>query len=65
MNEINSKSDRQSVKSPDGMTQLLENLWLRHRAGMKPSKNNIFMVELPPPTPEELAAQSPTTPHSD
>jgi len=32
----------------------MENLWLRHKAGMKQRPYNVFMVELPPPT-EELA----------
>ena len=33
----------------------MENIWLRHQAGMKQRPNNVFMVELPPLTPEELA----------
>ncbi len=33
----------------------MENLWLRHKAGMKQRPSNIYMVELPPPTEEELA----------
>lgn len=43
-----------SIQSPDGVALLMENLWLRHKAGMKqrPCK---YMVELPPPTEEELA----------
>ena len=32
----------------------MENLWLRHKAGMKQRPSNIYMVELPPPTEEEL-----------
>lgn len=33
----------------------MENIWLRHKAGLKQRANNVFMVELPPPTPGELA----------
>ena len=33
----------------------MENLWLRHKAGMKQRPSNVYMVELPPPTEEELA----------
>lgn len=44
----------QSIKSPEGVKLLMENIWLRHQAGMKQRPNNVFMVELPPPTPEEL-----------
>lgn len=33
----------------------MENLWLRHKAGMKQRPGNVYMVELPPPTEEELS----------
>ena len=48
-------NDMKTIQSPEGITLLIENLWLRHKAGMKQSPNNIFMVELSPPTEEELA----------
>lgn len=51
-NEINT----QSIKSPEGVVLLMENLWLRHRAGMKQKSNNVFMVELPPLSEEERRA---------
>lgn len=44
-----------SIQSPEGVSLLMENLWLRHKAGMKQRPDNIFMVELPPPSEEELA----------
>lgn len=44
-----------TIKSPDGVNMLLENMWLRHKAGLRQLENNIFMIELPPPTEEELA----------
>lgn len=45
----------QSIQSPEGVKLLMENIWLRHKAGLKQRANNVFMVELPPPTPGELA----------
>lgn len=44
-----------TIQSPDGLTLLMENLWLRNKSGMKQRPDNIFMVELPPPSEEELA----------
>lgn len=44
-----------TIQSPDGLTLLMENLWLRHKAGIKLRPCNVYMVELPPPTEEELA----------
>lgn len=44
-----------TIQSPDGVALLMENLWLRHKAGIKQRPDNIFMVELPPPSEEELA----------
>lgn len=45
----------QTIQSPEGVKLLMENIWLRHQAGMKQRPNNVFMVELTPPTTEELA----------
>lgn len=44
-----------TIQSPDGVALLIENLWLRHKAGMKQRSCNVFMVELPPTTEEDLA----------
>ena len=33
----------------------MENLWLRHKAGMQQRPCNVYLVELPPQTEEELA----------
>lgn len=44
-----------SIQSPDGVALLMENLWLRHKAGIKQRPSNVYMVELPLPTEEELA----------
>lgn len=54
MSRINS----QSIKSPEGVALLMENLWLRHKTGMKQRANNVFMVELPPLTKEEKSSIS-------
>ena len=54
-----------SIQSPDGVALLMENLWLRHKAGMKQHPCNVFMVELPPPTEEELAEARRTALESD
>lgn len=44
-----------TIHSPEGVSLLMENIWLRHKAGMKQRQSNIYIVELPPPTEEELA----------
>ena len=44
-----------TIQSPDGVALLMENLWLRHKAGIKQRPSNVYMVELPLPTEEELA----------
>lgn len=44
-----------TIHSPEGVSLLMENLWLRHKAGMKHRPSNVYMVELPQPTEEELA----------
>ncbi|UKI43482.1 MAG: hypothetical protein L6U16_10590 [Porphyromonadaceae bacterium] len=43
-----------TIKSPEGVALLMQNLWLRHNAGMAQRKDNVFMVELPLPTEKEL-----------
>lgn len=44
-----------TIQSPDGVALLMENLWLRHKAGIKQRHCNVYMLELPSPTEEELA----------
>lgn len=46
-------NDKQSVKSPEGVATLMENLWIRYKAGMKQSANSIYYVDFPEPTAEE------------
>ena len=45
--------EKQHIKTPEGVAKLLEELWIRHKAGIKQPKNNIFWVDFPPPTAEE------------
>ena len=42
-----------TIQSPDGVALLMENLWLRHRAGMGQDRSKVFMVELPPAVEDE------------
>lgn len=44
----------QTIQSPEGVRLLMENIWLRHKAGLGQKPDNVFFVELPPPTTEEI-----------
>lgn len=44
----------QTIQSPEGVRLLMENIWLRHKAGLGQKPDNVLFVELPPPTPEEI-----------
>lgn len=44
-----------TIHSPERVSFLMENIWLRNKAGIKQRPGNVYMVELPPPTEEELA----------
>ena len=48
--------NQRHIKSPEEVTDLLEGLWLRHKAGFKKTGNNEFWVDIPPLTEEEKAA---------
>lgn len=41
------------IKSPEGVTQLMRELWTKHSRGESKSSATIFMVDLPEPTEEE------------
>lgn len=43
-----------TIKTPEGVTLLIENMWLRHKAGMKHRSHNVFFVDFPPLTEEEI-----------
>ena len=47
--------NQQRIKSPEEVTKLMEDLWVSHRAGLKPQGNLVFWVDLPPLTEEEKA----------
>lgn len=49
------KNGENRIQSPEGVTRLMENLWLRHKAGLKQPGNNVFWVDFPPLTEEEKA----------
>ena len=50
------EDDKQKIKSPEGVQKLMEELWQRHKSGEDKPRNNIFWVDLPAPTEEELEA---------
>ena len=35
-------NEKNRIQSPEGVTRLMENLWLRHKAGLKQPGNNVF-----------------------
>ncbi|MCH5218173.1 MAG: hypothetical protein J1F07_06460 [Muribaculaceae bacterium] len=50
------EEDKLRIKSPEGVQKLMEELWQRHKSGEAKPRNNIFWVDLPAPTEEELEA---------
>lgn len=44
------------IKSPEGVSKLMEDLWINHKAGNKAPQNNVFWVELPPLSEAEKAS---------
>ncbi|MBD5350756.1 MAG: hypothetical protein HDR89_07755 [Bacteroides sp.] len=46
-------TDLKHINAPEGVSLLMEHLWLRHRRRFKQRPNNIFIVDLPPLTEEE------------
>lgn len=48
-------NEKNRILSPEGVTRLMENLWLRHKAGLKQPEKNVFMGDLPPLTEKEKA----------
>lgn len=48
-------NNKQRIKTPDGVSKLLEEMWKRHKAGIKQPENNVFWVDFPPLTEEEKA----------
>lgn len=48
-------NNQQRIKTPEGVSKQMEDLWLRHKAGLTQPKNNVFWVDFPPLTEEEKA----------
>ena len=47
--------NKKHIKTPEGVSKLMEDLWVRHKAGLQQPQNNMFWVDLPPLTEEEKA----------
>lgn len=47
------KNEKNTIKSPEEVSKLMEDLWLNHKARNKAFQNNVFWVELPPLSEEE------------
>ena len=47
------KTEKNTIKSPEEVRKLMEDLWLNHIAGTQLPMNNVFFVELPPQTQKE------------
>ncbi len=45
--------ESKTIKSPEGVKLLMENIWLRHQAGMKQRQDNVYVVDLSPASEEE------------
>lgn len=45
---------KQKIKSPEEVRKLMEELWINHKLGYSLPKDNVFIVELPPLTKDEL-----------
>lgn len=43
------------ISSTKDLKHLMAEVWLRHKQGIPQRENNVFIVELPVPTPEETA----------
>ena len=46
--------DRQRITTPEGVSKLMAEMWLRHKAGLKQPENNVFWVDFHPLTEEEM-----------
>ena len=48
-------NEKNRIQSPEEMSKLMKDLWLRHKAGLKQPENIVFWVDFPPLTEEEKA----------
>lgn len=42
------KTEKNTIKSPEEVRKLMEDLWCSHKAGITLPKKNVFFVDLPP-----------------
>ena len=49
-------NEKKTIKSPEEVAKLMQNLWLNHKAANKVPQNNVFWLELPPLSKEEKAS---------
>ena len=49
-------NEKKTIKSPEEVVKLIEDLWLNHKAGNKVLQNNVLWVELPLLSEEEKAS---------
>ena len=48
--------EKKTIKSPEEVSKMIEDLWQNHKLGNKKPANNVFWVELPPLSEEEKVA---------
>ena len=53
------KTGNNTIKSPEEVRKLMEDLWLNYKAGNPIPKNNVFFVELPPMEESEKSKTEP------
>ena len=42
------KTAMKRISSPEGIADLIRNLWLRHLYGLPQERGHVFLIELPP-----------------
>ena len=52
--KLHTPKKMKTIQSPDGISLLMENLWLRHKTGTQQRPANVYLVELPPLSDEEM-----------
>ena len=49
------KNEKYRIKAPEGIARLVEEMWIRHKAGLNQPEHNVYMVDFHPLTEEEKA----------
>lgn len=47
-------NEQNRIISPEGVSQLMKEIWMCHQAGQQTQGSNIFFVDLPQPTEKDL-----------